>query len=117
MTLRGLRILLITAAAFSTVLVGLRASLADARAAGVAIRCLNAAALDGSREDDSGTRSEQVEEDDSEEQEDREIHLFATTSLACRLDLAIRTASLPTRRPTADGRCVATLGRGPPPRC
>lgn len=117
MTLRGLRILLVAAAAFSTVLVGLRAALADARAAGMAIRCLDGAAFDGSREDDSGTRSEQVEEDDSEEQEDREIHLFATTSLACRLDLALRAASLPTRCPAAKRRCVATLGRGPPTGC
>lgn len=117
MTLRGLRILLVAAAALSTVLVGLRESLADARAAGMAIRCLDGAAFDGSREDDSGTRSEQVEEDDSEEQEDREVHLFATTSLTCHLDLAIGAAVPPPRSSTAARRCVATLGRGPPTGC
>lgn len=114
--LRSLRILVIGAVALATVLVGLRESLADILPSGIAIRSVDGDTYDGSREDDSGTlsESEQVEEDDNEEQEGREIHLFATTAPRCGLNSLIHLASLPSPLNTAKLRCCATHVRGPP---
>ena len=116
--LRTLRILVIGAAALATVLVGLRESLADVLPSGIAIRSVDGDAYDGSREDDSGTlsESEQVEEDDTEEQEGRDIHLFAASAPKCDLDLPIHLASLPSPCSAAKLRSCATHVRGPPTR-
>jgi hypothetical protein len=114
--LRTLRTLLISAAALATVLVGLRESLADALPAGIAIRCCDGDAYDGSREDDSGTlsESEPSEEDDREEQEGRQIHLFAAAPPRCGLDGPIHVASLSTPGFSAKPRSCAVHVRGPP---
>ncbi|MEX0669852.1 MAG: hypothetical protein WD060_05290 [Pirellulales bacterium] len=112
--IRSLRILLIVAAAFSTVLVGLQAAFAEVRSAALGVSAVDGDNLDGSREDDSGTRSEQVEEDDSEEREGRELHLFATTSLACRLDALGHLTLPPMPCQPAQSRGQAVLVRGPP---
>ena len=114
--LRSLRILVIGAAALATVLVGLRESLADILPSGIAIRSVDGDTYDGSREDDSGTlsESEQVEEDDTEEQEGREIHLFAAVGPKCGLNSPIHLVSLPSPFSAAKMRCCATHVRGPP---
>jgi len=114
--LRTLRILVIGAAALATVLVGLRESLAGVLPSGIAIRSVDGDTYDGSREDDSGTlsESEQVEEDDTEEQEGREIHLFAAAAPKCGLDSPIHLASLPSPFSATKLRCCATHVRGPP---
>ena len=113
--LRFLRILVIGAAALATVLVGLRESLADILPPGIAIRSVDRDTYDGSREDDCGTlsESEQVEEDDTEEQDGREIHLFAAAP-RCGLDSPIHLGSLPSPFTTAKLRRCATHVRGPP---
>ncbi|MBU6221734.1 MAG: hypothetical protein KGR24_03200 [Planctomycetes bacterium] len=115
--LRTLRILLIGAATLATLLVGLRDSLADVLPCGVAIRSVDGDTYDGSREDDSGTlsESEQVEEDDTEEQEGREIHLFAAAALKkYGLDSPLHLSSLPAPCSAAKMRSCATHVRGPP---
>lgn len=112
--LRTLRILIVAAAALSTVVAGLRDALAEAPATGPSVRAIDGDALDCSREDDSGTCSEQVEEDDCHEQHEREIHLFATTSLAVDLASSIAFPAAPSRSAAADLLSRATLSRGPP---
>ncbi|MFM8733768.1 MAG: hypothetical protein ACKOC8_01015 [Pirellulales bacterium] len=112
--LRTLRTLLVAAAAAATILAGFRELLAEVWPADPTIHAIDAAALDGSREDDSGTRPEQAEEDDRDEQEDRELHLFATTVLACDLGSTVAFAA-PTTRSTVvrvPGRTDRV--RGPP---
>ena len=114
--LRTLRILLIGAAALATVLVGLRESLAGVLPPGLAIRSVDGETYDGSREDDSGTLSgaEESEEDDTEEQDGREIHLLAATVQRCDLDSLSHLASLSTPCFAAKLRSCATHVRGPP---
>lgn len=114
--LRTLRTLLISAAALATVLVGLRESLADELPAGIAIRSCDGNAYDGSREDDSGTlaESEQAEEDDREEQEGRQIHLFAAAPPRSAADGPLPVASLSTLGFSAKTRSCALHVRGPP---
>lgn len=114
--LSTLRTLLVAAVAVATVLVGLRDAFADAGTADVVIRSIDADALDGSREDDSGTRSEQVEEDDRDEQDDREVDLFATSALACDLGSVITSLPPTARTAVVNLRGRSALVRGPPTR-
>jgi len=114
--LRTLRTLLIAAAALATVLVGLRESLADALPAGLAIRSCDGDSYDGSREDDSGTRSEseQAEEDDTEDHEGRQIHLFAVVPPRFGLDGPCQLALLATPGSATKPRSCTLHVRGPP---
>lgn len=114
--LRTLRTLLISAAALATVLVGLRESLADELPAGIAIRSCDGSPYEGSREDDSGTlaESEQAEEDDKEEHEGRQIHLFAAAPPRCAADGPLPVALLSTLGFSTKPRSCALHVRGPP---
>lgn len=82
----SLRNLLVVLAGLSTVLAGIRGSQDSAPQWYPALVGLGSGALDGSREDDSGTPSEDCEEDDRETQGEREVHLLATTVLACAIE-------------------------------
>lgn len=65
--LKTLRTLLIALAAISPLLAGLQMAACDVADA-VAIRSAVPSPFDGHREDDAGTRAEQSEEDDTEEE-------------------------------------------------
>lgn len=93
--IRKLRKVLVAVAALSTILVGVRTTVADFQSAGPAAWTLDHE-RDGGCDDDSRTRPEQVEEEDSEEQDGRQLHLLATSALSCSQD-----------------RCVASVTRGP----
>lgn len=112
--LRSLRIVLVAVAVLATILSGVRGAFAEPPCVGPTMRGLDADAFDGSREDDSGMRSETLEEDDAEEQDDREIHLAATTSLADGLDAMVGRVSGSPRQTSPHARQAAALGRGPP---
>ena len=112
--IRSLRNLLVALATLATILVGVRASFADPRSADFGFSTTDDRAHDGSREDDSGTRTEQVEEDDSEEQDGRELHLFATSALSCSLDARVAGVTRPASHAAPQTRGLSALGRGPP---
>lgn len=111
---RTLRVLIIAAAALSTIVAGLRETFAEPASPGAAVQAVDGDALHGSREDDSGTRSEQVEEDDTEAEDDRELHFFATTSLTDGLDATVGRMAVSSRPTSPHARQEAAFGRGPP---
>lgn len=112
--LRSLQILLTAAAALATVLVGLRESLSGGPPVGIAIRSVDNVGHDGSREDDSGTLTEQSQEDDTEEQEGREIHLLSSIPPRGDVISPLHVASLEAPCRAVDQRSSATRVRGPP---
>ncbi len=112
--IRSLRKLLIAPAVLATILAGVQSSLGENRPLETGVSKSNDRGHDGSREDDSGTRSEQVGEDESEEQDDRELHLFATSELCSTLngDVACLPSAMGHATPRTGRR--SSLGRGPP---
>ena len=111
----SLRSLLIAVAVLATVVAGLRDAFAEARSAAIAISADDASPLDGSREDDSGTPSEQMEEDDSEEESGRELHLVATSHLSSELRSCGSGLALPCPVAAPSARGSVSFSRGPPP--
>jgi hypothetical protein len=111
------RNLLVVLAAFSTLLAGVRGGQNVSRPTGSSIAALGSEALDGSREDDSGKRSEETEEDDREKNGDRDIHLLATTALACSLEASgvFFNAGASAAKPRLHRRAFPI--RGPPAAC
>lgn len=110
------RILLIAAAALSTIVGGMRGTFADMPSADVAVRASDAGVCDGSREDDSGAVGETVEEDDREEEQGEGFHLHL-----CNLACPGCPCTDVVRAPAQFARCLncewhptATLVHGPP---
>jgi hypothetical protein len=112
--LSRLRILLVAAVALSTVLVGMRDTLAAGRAAAVRVCSVAGESFGSSREDDSGIKSEQVEEDDGDEEEGRDLHFLGADARDCRPDPCAGALPQWPRCRAAHLRCRDTLGRGPP---
>ncbi|MCE9630947.1 MAG: hypothetical protein K8S94_09600 [Planctomycetia bacterium] len=112
--IRKLRNLLVALAALATILAGVRSPFAESLSLETAVSSTDDRTYDGSREDDSGTRSEQVEEDDSEEQDGREVHLFATSALSCSLDACVAGVTRPVVYAAPQARGRSALVRGPP---
>ena len=109
-----LRFVIIAAAALSTVLLGLRDALADAWATHGTACAVEGEAFSSSRADDSGTLSEQVEQDDGNEEHDREILLYAGGTDPRVSDPAVQFAPAPPRVLAAGALRRASRARGPP---
>jgi hypothetical protein len=111
--IRKLRKVLVALAAVSTILVGVRTTVADLGPAGMATWTVDHE-RDGGCDDDSSARSEQVEEDNSEEQDGRQLHLLATSALSSSLDRCITSVTrAPCHRAPQSPKSSA-LVRGPP---
>lgn len=119
MLLSRLRILLIAAAALSTIVAGMRGTFADMPSAVVAVQSCDRCVCDGSREDDSGAPGEPEEEDDRQEEQEgsTNLHLWASPSPG-------RPCANLARGPAHSARCmsgewhpIATLVHGPPAGC
>jgi ribosomal protein L12E/L44/L45/RPP1/RPP2 len=111
--IRSLRNLLVALAAVSTVLAGARSAVADVRPAGTAAWTADDLRDDG-REDGSDARTEQVEEDDSEEQESRLLHLLATSALFSALNGCAASLQHDGEHRAHRPRMSSALVRGPP---
>jgi len=111
--MHSLRKLLVALAAVSTVLVGVRLSAAASEAAVSAAWTIDDA-QDGPREDGSDARSEQAEEDDSEEEDGRHLHLLATAALSCSLNGRITSVTRDTCPRARRSQRSSALVRGPP---
>jgi len=115
MALRPLGRALVAWAALLTVLVGVLPSAAAPAGAFGSID-LPVDCGDGSREDDSGTPSaDGVEDEETEEEDGRGLHMSHDGAWRCRIDDAARPLPLPLphrQRRIARGWA---LGRGPPP--
>jgi hypothetical protein len=79
--MRSLRTLLVVLAGCSTLLVGLMSSSTYGRFLASSIHAFPGRLADTGREDDAGATSEESTEDETEEQEGREVHLLATVVL------------------------------------
>jgi hypothetical protein len=111
--LKTLRTLLIALAAVSPLLAGLQMAACDVADA-VAIRSAVPSPFDGHREDDAGTRAEQSEEDDTEEEVAHDLQFVA-------LAMAAHQPRAPQRSTTSDATSLARSSgrrsphsRGPP---
>ncbi|MFM7109464.1 MAG: hypothetical protein ACKOZU_12875 [Planctomycetaceae bacterium] len=104
------RILIIAAAALSIVIVGLADTLA-----GVRVDRGAACSVEGdSWRADRGTKAEEAGESDGDEEGGREVHLFASDALACRLDSVWHAATQPPPLCAAERPRRDALVRGPP---
>ncbi|MGI9177681.1 MAG: hypothetical protein ACR2IT_07485 [Pirellulales bacterium] len=115
--IRKLRKMLVTLAAVSTILVGVRTTVAEVQPTGMAAWTVDHQ-RDGGCDDDSSARSEkveeQVEEDDSAEQDGRQLHLLATSALSCSRDRCVTSVThAPCHRAPQSPKSSA-LVRGPP---
>ena len=110
----SLRSLLVAAVTLSTALVGMRDTLAAVRTATDAICSVEGDTFHGSREDDSGTKSEQAEEEDGDEDEGRDLHLFGAAARVCRQDPAVRALKQSPSCRASHLLCRDALVRGPP---
>lgn len=112
------RILLIAAAALSTIVGGMRGAFADMPSAEVSVRSSDERACDGSREDDSGTIGETFEEDDREEEqgEGSHLHLGDLACPGCPCSNVVRAPAQSARCLNGEWHPTATLVHGPPAR-
>ncbi len=107
-----LRTLIIAAAAVSTAVVGL----ADA-VAGFRVNRGDACSVENdSWRADRGTRAEEAGESDGDQEGGREVHVFASNVLACRLDSIWHAATQPPPLCAALSPRRDALVRGPPAR-
>lgn len=111
-----LRNLLVAAVVVSTVLVGMRDAFAAAHAAAGRTCSIEAAFFHGSREDDSGLKSEEVEEDDVDEEQSRDLSFLGVDSVDCRPDAAVGSVTQSPICRAANLLCRDALVRGPPAR-
>ena len=117
MAFSRLRILLIAAAALSTIVAGVRGTLADIPSASTTVQSSKACLCDGSREDDSGTLGESAEEDDREEEKEEggpHLHLAGSASPRCPWTVSVRVPLQCPRCMSGEWHPIATLVHGPP---
>jgi hypothetical protein len=110
---KTLRTLLIALAAAAPLLAGLQMAACDI-ADSVAIRSAVPSPFDGHREDDAGTRAEQAEQDDTEEEVVRDLH-FVALAMAGHVPAGPRRSKTggETSPARSAGRCPP-YSRGPP---
>jgi len=80
--INSLRTALVVLAGLSTTIAGVTGSLASAAFPPPSIHGLSGRLVDGTREDDSGRPVEEAEEDDTEKQGGREVHLLSAIAAA-----------------------------------
>lgn len=115
MVLSRQRNLLIAAAALATIVAGFRGTFADLPSASPSVRSFERADQGGSREDDSGTLEESVEEDDREdEQGGANLHLCSSSAPGCPCVDAARSPAHAVRGVNGEWHPIATLVHGPP---
>lgn len=112
------RILLIAAAALSTIVGGMRGTFADMPSAGVSVRSSEWSVCDGSREDDSGAIGETFEEDDREEEQGEgfHLHLCDLARPGCPCTDVVLAPAQSARCLSGEWHPTATLVHGPPAR-
>jgi hypothetical protein len=113
--LNTLRTLLIALVAASPLLSGLQLAAADPFPP-TALRSSDPAPLDGSREDDAGAIAEQCEEDDTEEEQSRVLHVFAASVSAFDGAQAVRLIAASSGSQAEISRPRLHPSRGPPAR-
>jgi hypothetical protein len=113
--LNTLRTLLIALVAASPLLSGLELVTADPFPPTV-LRSSDPTPVDGSREDDAGTLAEQCEEDDTEEEQSRVLHVFAASASAFDGAHAVRLIAASSGSQAEISRPRLHPSRGPPAR-
>lgn len=106
------RNLIIAAACLSIVIVGLADTLAGVRIDRGAACCVEG----DSWRADRGTKAEEAGESDGDEEGGRDVHLFASDVLACRLDAVWQAATQPPALRATECPRRDALVRGPPAR-